>query len=112
MKFVLSEDLRVRRRAEARAAECPPKRVDLFAYQGQNLESDDTPVYGTPRQRRTTPTPRGIDGRLSSAPAKPELLDVAVGHAGDVVGDRAGQPLGWNLCLVVGGKKAGVGHQN
>ena len=38
---------------------------------------------------------------------RPKLLDVAVGHAGDVVGDGAGQALGGDLRLVIGGSRLG-----
>ena len=36
--------------------------------------------------------------------AEPELLDVAVGHAGDVVGDGAGEAFGWESAP--GGRRA------
>ena len=42
----------------------------------------------------------GLLGNFTAAVARPELLDVAVGHAGDVVGYGAGQSLG-DLRLVV-----------
>ena len=46
--------------------------------------------------------------RLPLRAALPCLLDVAVGHAGNVIGDRAGQALCGNLRLVVFGQQAGV----
>ena len=48
---------------------------------------------------------------LPAAATEPGLLDVAVGHAGDVVGDGAGQALGGDLRLVVGGELGGVGDE-
>ena len=48
---------------------------------------------------------------ILSAAAQPCLLDVAVGHAGDVVGNGAGQALGGDLCLVVGGEFRRVGEE-
>ena len=39
------------------------------------------------------------------------MLDVAVGHAGDVVGYGAGEALGGDLRLVVGGELRGVGDE-
>jgi len=45
------------------------------------------------------------------AAAAPRLLDIAVCHAGDVVGYGAGQALGGDLCLVVRGKLGGVDYQ-
>src|ERR1035437_2268236 len=43
------------------------------------------------------------------AVALPGLLNVAVGHAGNVIGNGASQALGGNFRLVVGGQQAGVG---
>ena len=45
------------------------------------------------------------------AVAGPLLLDVAVGHAGDVVGDGACEAFGRDLYLVVGGKEARIGDE-
>ena len=42
----------------------------------------------------------------------PELLDIVVGHAGNVVRDGAREALGGDLCLVVSGHEAGIGHES
>jgi hypothetical protein len=47
---------------------------------------------------------------LLSAVTEPELFDVTVGHAGDVVSYRAGEAFGGDLELVVGGQKVRVTH--
>jgi len=39
------------------------------------------------------------------------LFDIAVGHAGDVVGDGAGESLGGDLPLVVLGQLGGIGDE-
>ena len=41
----------------------------------------------------------------------PELLNETVGHAGDVVGDRARKALRGDLFLVIGGHLGGVFHE-
>jgi hypothetical protein len=45
------------------------------------------------------------------AGAGPEVVDEGVGHAGDVVGDGAGEALGGDLGLVVGGQECGRGGE-
>jgi hypothetical protein len=62
--------------------------------------------------RRSSAEPESVFPSLLRTVPRPELLDVAVGHAGDVVGHGASEPFGWNLGMVVGGQQFGVGDQN
>ena len=49
-----------------------------------------------------------MEERLCALNALPGLLDEAVGHSGDVVGNGAGKAFGGDLGLMVGGEKRGV----
>ena len=50
-------------------------------------------------------------GKLRTGVAVPELFDVAVGHAGDVIGDGSGEAFCGDLYLVICGEKAGVADE-